>query len=910
MPPDYGIAAGFLRDPNRPVTGPDGQRLVANLLPSSTPLRMRLPLLLLLPGVLVAQAVTAPVSRDVLKLDTMKVSGARVSANEAQGPDLMELFGEQDILDSGAFDIDEFLGQLPPSEAGEEVLVLIDGQVSYLPISQLPLDMIQNIEVANNGALSQYGAYANGRVVNIRLKTNHRSENLLFNSGGSFRGDGLKGGFAFASTVKRDKSFLHYGVSYRRSAELMASDRPFSRDQDHTARGGQDLRLLWGDTAVVRAVTGNLTGVFDVNGQPTSVALAPADQDGRGLAPADFLPAQVFAPATVATAPGQRRFNTSRYVSLIAPNGELSANFGWSRPFGKQSQIQLSSSVNRNNKDRTLAPPVTAASATTLVPAAYNPFGQDVQVGFVHAGFGPVREESRSTAASLGLRVNGRVADTWDWNIGVRGQWDESTQQVTDLDREAFTASLAAADPALRFNPFGDDPHNLALYPGLTVIRGSATESRSTRADAGLRGQIGKLPGGPIRLSVNGRFNDQTRTKNYENPLTPVAADPRRHDNNQDGTVTFTLPWVGQKNGRPWLRRLETNVMGGYSSRSGTPGETLNGGFGLQWSPHKAFSLRGRFEATHRAPSRFLSEAAALAGETLLDPRRFPPTTPEVQVIERDFDGVLRARSETFSLAATLDAPFVTGLQLSVTYNQSEQQDLTSSRFRAQDLIYNELTFPGRVVRAAPTEDDIRLGQPGRIISVDRTPSDQAAQASSNLSWRIQYRRRSEQFGTLNVFSTVQHALTRRYEVMPGVPFVFESNNNLNPPPWRQTLRASWSRKGWQVSTNFHYQAEVQSGTFVQPATKRLGLQLSYRFARPFLGKLGPGAQLRLSFEDLLEGTPPFADTINGYRNGSPLGRTWSLTMSLPLRPPNARGQQGDGGPRIMDRMGDDGDDD
>ncbi|HEX2861686.1 MAG TPA: TonB-dependent receptor [Lacunisphaera sp.] len=846
-----------------------------------------------------AASVAIDLPAGVLKLDTFKVRGSGLSAGEAMGTEQTDLYDAQEIEDSGVFDLGEFFSQLPESPAGTEQLVLIDGKPTYMDISKLPPEMIASIEVANHGALPQYGAYANGRVINIRLKTSYRGESLSLSFRGAFAGDGLQRGFAISGAVTHNKLRFVYNIGYRSQQALMASDRSFSRNQDHTGRGGRDLRLLWGDTAVVQAVSGPLIGMVDTSGQPTSLALAPENQDGRGLAPADFISPRIFPPALEATAAGQRRFNTAEYRTLIAPSEELSGTFDLSRPFGGI-EASLSGSVNDRESRRRLPPPVTALSGDTVVPAAYNPFGQDVQVGLVHAGFGPVRQQDESTSVQLGLNLNGKWGDSWRWNANVGGRWNRSTSQVSDLDRDKFAAALASADPAQRFNPFGDDPANAPLYPGLTIVRASASRAEDTRLDVSANGELLALPGGPLRLVTRGEFNDQLRIKTYENPAGSGVEDTRRRDNSQGVNVSLNAPWVGQANPRAWVRRFDTNLSGGYSSRSGTPGGSVNGRLGLMWSPHKSFSLRGNYAVAQRAPTRFVADAQRLAGETLIDPRRFPATTPDVQLIERDFDGDVRARSDQLVLGATVEPPFLTGFEMSVTYDQRQQRDLTSSVFKAQDLVYNELTFPGRVVRADPSEDDVLLGQPGRIVSIDTTPSAGAAQESSGLALTLRYRKRSKTQGNFHASATARRPLTRRYEVAPGVPFVFESNNDLNPPDWTLQSQLSWSRRNWRLSANFRFVDEVISGNFVQPATRQLNLQLGYRFARAVWGEWGRGLQVALSLGDLLNDEPPFADTLNGYRTGSALGRTYAVMLKLPLFPAKGRdsgaGREGRGG--------------
>lgn len=839
--------------------------------------------LLLVPAVVRAQQAAAEVQAGVLKLEPYKVSGAGVSANTAAGTEATEVYTARDLAESAVFDVGEFFSQLAASPAGTEQLVLINGKLTYMDVSKLPPEMIASIEVSNYGALPQYGAYANGRVINIRLKTDYRGESLGLVFRGAFEGEGFQSGVSLSGAVVRDKLRVVYSVGYKKQEALLASDRAFSRNQDHTLLGGQDLRLLWGETAVVQAVSGNLAGFFDVNGQATSVALVPENQNGQGLTPGDFLSPQIFPPAAGATAAGQRRFNTAGYRTLVTPSEEKSATFEITRPIGKRIEVSLSGSVTDKDATRSLAPPVTGVSGDTLVPAAYNPFGQDVQIGMVHAGFGPVRQSDSGTAVQLGLNLSGKWANTWQWSTTLGGRWNRATQQVIDLDRDKFAASLVNPDAAQRFNPFGNDPHNAVLYPDLAVVRSSQSQSDAARLDLSTHGDLFKLKGGPVRLVVNGHYNQQVRTKTYENQDRPDTGDTHRRDNSQGSTASLNLPWVGEPNARPWARRLENQLTVGYSSRSSSQGGTLNGRFGLRWSPHRALSLRANYSITERAPSRFVAEAQPLVGETLIDPRRFPATAPDVQLVERDFDGTVRARGEQLVLGASVEPPFIPGLEVSFTYDRQQQHRLTGSVFKPQDLIYNELTFPGRIVRAAPSEDDLRLGQPGQIVSIDTTPSDDAEQEASGVALSLRYRRKTEHHGIFLLTTSLRHPLTRRYEVLPGIPFVFESGNDLNPPDWTMQSQLSWNWNGWRIRMNFQFVDQVVSGALIQPATKELGVQLGYRFSKAIRGKWGRGLQIAVGFSDLLERSPPFADTINGFRSGSALGQTYSLTMRVPL---------------------------
>ena len=843
-------------------------------------------LFLLVPLVRVAgQAATAVAadSTSILKLDTFKVNGARLSASESASPEPTDVYDAHDLEESGAFDMDEFFSQLPESPAGTEQLVLVDGQPTYLDISKLPPEMVASIEVSNYGALPQYGAYANGRVINIRLKTDYRGESLAWLERGAFQGGGLQSCVPLSGGITHNKFRLTYGLSFKKQQALLASDRSFSNNQDHTLLGGRDLRLLWGDTAVVQAVTGDLAGAVDTSGHATAVALVPENQNGRGLTPGDFLSPRIFPPASEATAAGQRRFDTSAFRTLIAPSEEKALTFELSRPLTDKIGASLSGSATSKEATRTLPPPVTPVSAETLVPAAYNPFGQDVEVGLVHAGFGPVRQTDKSTALQLGFALNGRWATTWRWNVTIGEKWNRTTQHVIDLDQEKFSAALSASDPALRFNPFGNDPRNAALYPSLAVDRSSVAQLSNARLNLSANGDVMALPGGPMRLIVRGIYSDQSSSKTYGNRGDFNATDTNRHENGQSVVGTLHLPWAGGQHTWAWLRRLDTQLTTGYSSRSSSSGGSLNERFGLLWSPHRSLSVNASYGLRLQAPSVFVADLQPLVGETLIDPRRIPATATEVELVTRDFNGTGRTRSDQMLLSTMFEPTWLPGMQLSATYDRQARENLTSSAFKPQDLIYNELTLPGRVIRAAPSETDIELGQPGRIVRIDTTPTDGARQESSGLAFSLRYRLTSESLGQFRLMVSARHPLTRRYEVVSGVPFIFESDNQLNPPDWTTQAQFFWHRKSWHVTTSARHVEQIVSGSIVQPATTALRVQVGYRFIQSVWGKWGRGLQLAVGLGNLIEGAPPFADTLNGFRGGSPLGRTYSLTIRLPL---------------------------
>jgi hypothetical protein len=240
-------------------------------------------------------------------MEALLVTADRVNAADVEGPQDIDAYDAQEIDDSGAFSVEEFLANLPPAEEGAEILVLIDGRPTYLDPNSLPIGMIEGIDISDHGSMPQYGAFNNGgRIINIRLKKDYSSREIGFRFGGAFAGGASSRTARFAGAVNRGPMRLIFSMEFSESRPLSALDRPFSASQDLRDRGGRDLRLAWGAPAVVASLDGPLAGVPGGG----SVALVPAGADGNGLAPGAFLPAD---PTLGVGAENQRRFDAAAY---------------------------------------------------------------------------------------------------------------------------------------------------------------------------------------------------------------------------------------------------------------------------------------------------------------------------------------------------------------------------------------------------------------------------------------------------------------------------------------------------------------------------------------------------------------------------------------------------------------------
>ncbi len=820
---------------------------------------------------------------DTVMLEAFKVTSDRLAASDVEGPESLDRYDPQQIDDTGAFTLNEFLETLPGAGSDEEVLVLIDGEPAYIDPSTLPLGMIEGVEVARDGFMPEYGAQSSGRVINIRLKKDYRGGEAGVKIDNSFAGGGAQRSVRLSTSIARGKLRVLFALNASRRSELLATARDFSANQDHTSWGGSDLRLAWGSPAVVRAVSGNLPGITDSLGNPVPTALVPEGQNGLALAPGQFI-------AGGLEASGLRRFDTARYRQLVSPSRQIGSTFDVSYPvFGERLRVSLSGSLTHSESDRIGAPPVTSASSRTLVPAAYNPFGQDVQVGLVHTEFGPTRQQSSSDRGQLGLKLNGKITRSWSWNAGIAYRRDESAQTATDLDTAALTASLASSDPATRFNPFGDPaagPVNAHLYPSLTFNRSSDTTRNNTRIDLSTNGTLVENWAGPISLALQGGYQTDSRTRLSQGA--PGTSSPVSHFESEARNVSTSLniPLASRRNAYPFLNRVETRLSARYSTQD-DGAEGTGGDLGFVWSPIRPLLFRARHSHNSITASRDVSDRReTLVPETLLDPRRDNATT-EAQIVVRDLANFDPEKNIRQTLGISFEPPFsvTKGLRLSASHQTRERRDRIQRRFDPQDIVNNETAFPGRVTRTAPNAEDISLGRPGAIAAVDTTPANTGRTEQSSLDLDIEYSLPTQRFGRIRFSGSAEHEISSIEEIAPGVPFINDGGGRSSRPEWEFRGTTSWNFKAWMASLRVDYTGEIEPAARGEgvPAQTLVTLNTGWRFRQKLGPKRAVQYRLGLGIANLFDKPPARADTISGYRGGSPLGRTYSLTLSATL---------------------------
>ncbi len=797
-----------------------------------------------------------------------------------------------------------------------------DTRQGFVDLNTIPLGMIERVEVLTDGASAIYGADAVAGVINIVLKKNYAGTEI----NGSFKTAEHGGG------RERSLSVLHgfaYGklsgtvsVEYYDRQNLKASERVFSKNQDHTGiptsvlNGsviyGTDYRLNWGYPGVLQAVGGTVSGTF--NALPgVRVVLVPEGLTSTASV-SQFTPTfAIIPPASVVNGAGQRRFNTAAYLDLI-PESErtgVSANLNYKFTPRLEAYANLrTSEVKSFTNAQVSGHTITGGFGTAAVLlAANNPFNQNVQVGMILPEWGSANQRVRTLSDAVTAGLRGTAFETWQWDLGTMWQHMKNRQTTREFNGAGFANLLNHPDPTQRFNPFIDyrapgAPSQAALLETLSNYPFLGSETTVTGADFSADGNVADIWGGPIKMAFGGsvtRSELESVAVNYSMTATPVAT-RNVVEASQRTTAAFaeaSLPIVGKANARTLVRRLDVQIAARYEE-VGAFSRTVPK-FGVSWAPISSVLLRGSWSEGFRAPSTSeYTTANSSTTATLSDPRRTPASTTGVVVTNGSNPNAPAERSENTFAGLVIEPPSLKGLSLQVNYYETTQTDLLQL-LTPQTIVNNEALFADRITRAAPDAADTAAGQPGRITAVDRTFINFGEAVNRSVDFVVDYQLPWEQWGHWRMNIAASRTLEASRALAPGQPPVVLDDDTSSPPKWKYNASLFWRKGRWNASAYFWYLDGFGSNNagnplvgnsggevfFPTPSVTKLDLRATYEFTDGIWRGYGKGLRVGLGVNNVFDKEPPFSDTVYGFNAGLHsqllLGRAYELSFVLPF---------------------------
>lgn len=603
-----------------------------------------------------------------------------------------------DIQSFGAGTLGDLLEELGPQlrsargRGGGQPVVLVNGKrvSGFREIRNLPPEALERVDVLPEEVALSYGFRADQRVINFVLREKFMAVTVELEPG--LATDGGRPRFEADANFLRLQggSRLSFDSEYEYNDALTEAERriitppssPFSLGGTFT--GADEAAEL--TTSGFAEIDPALSALL---GAPTGLVQAPAAAAERPLALADF----TGSGANLAEATDLTPFRT-----LLPETESWSIGATYNRPIGS---VAATLSLRLENDDSEARLGLPTAQLALAEGGPFNPFAGPVAVSRFGTANGPLLRKSETQTGSLGVVLNGDVAD-WRWSLNLNYDRTETDTLIDrGLDTAPLQARLDANDPA--FNPFAPDAISGPLRK---EIARATTDLGAT--ELVVTGSPLLLPAGPVATTFKAGFETR-RQRASSNPGGVVqdvslGRDQGRFQTSIDVPLTSVRDDVLAAIGD-----LSLNFNASLDQLSDF-GALTTYGYGLNWSPTSRLRLLVSVTEEEAAPG-----IEQLGNPLIVTPnvRVFDLVNGETVDITR-LDGgnpALTADSRrVIKLGANWKPLAESNLDLSLNFIDSRLRGQVAGFPTATPEI--EAAFPERFVR----------DENGRLLQIDNRP--------------------------------------------------------------------------------------------------------------------------------------------------------------------------------------------
>lgn len=493
-----------------------------------------------------------------------------------------------------------------------KTLVLLNGRrlantpfdTSTVDLTNIPLSMIDRVEVLKDGASAIYGTDAIGGVINFITKKEFRGLNLAV-EGGIPRGDGGKsqqynifGGFG---DLDEQRYNVYAALDFHKRDGVMASERDVSR------RGSVLPEL----------------GVSNTSGNsfPANVSEEITEEKVKNEQP--IYTGNPYAATGCAndgiTTPNARkttcRINTQKLIGIIP------ATEGWS--LLAKGTLKLNEDFNAIaeyvHTDDTItvsiAPDVLSGGGydyfipstspyypgNGITPALNGIAGLDkLSVNMRSQGGNRVNETKRTSDRIL-LGLDGTFKE-WDVNGGISYATSDAEDNLLSgyMNNEKVRANLANGT----LNPFGPSANaNIWNEMGVSGVTNSASID-ATNVDITVSRPIYKLSAGDVGFALGAAYRSEDWKDGQNKAVTSLVESTGIDPEQEDNKGSRNLKAVFTEFQIPLHKTLNAQLAARYDDYSDF-GSTFNPKAALRWQPNKKLMLRSSYSTGFRAPSLF-----------------------------------------------------------------------------------------------------------------------------------------------------------------------------------------------------------------------------------------------------------------------------------------------------------------
>lgn len=924
------------------------------------------------------------------KLEKFEVTGSRIKRVEVEGPSPILVISRAEIETSGRTNLTELLRELPESsqiginEGGttaavrgstaldlrnlgpNNTLVIVNGRrvvltgsnsggTTFVDLNRFPLAMIERIEVLKDGASAIYGADATAGVVNIITRRDYNGFEVTSSYGNTFDSDAAEKTLSLFGGAASGKASATIAFSYFERNALDAKDRDFANNADLSARytrkgpeyaagvaaGSYDLRSGTGNQARVSRFGGGF-----LPGTQGKAAVTAANPTGAltSATPSFTAPFRAgtngaFNQAAVSTYEAQRLapggnpsnlYNFQPFVRLVPEAQRLgfAASFKYDILPSLRAYLDVGYQHNESTTQLAPSPISTAGDNNIIVPATnfYNPFGVDLSFNYRPTEVGPRIADITSNTYSLLTGVQGRLFDTFDWDVGYTYGRDETVDITTNAMSESRTRAALARTDATALNIFGGPGfvNNPATIDSIKVTSQKGGSAELNLFDAKVSGPIFKLPTGDLSAALYAEYREEYFNEANDaisTTLNDIIGQVRLSDatsayrNVYSYAAELNAPLVRSGSMR-FVYDLTLTVAARFEDFSEGYNSGVKPYYGLRFQPFKSLLLRGSYTEAFRAPT--LPQLYGGVRESL--PNALPDFARPQALTGDPFDGpstqrlvraggnpkLLPEEAKSYQFGFVYDVPVraLAGLSLEATYGQIEQTNLITTvgtafirgnefgdaaglitRQPGTETYTNTTAAPitvytGPGTRLSPGADRVvQPGQsvtvPGRILSISDAAVNVAFQRIRYYDFGIRYTKRTLNLGRFafrtNATYTEQYSFTRTPNV--SLPNFVDRDGY---PRYRIATRLEWANKGYGFGISNNYTpgyGDFDRDGFYVSHYSTYNAYVSYQL--PAVRIIGP-VKITLGLDNVLDQDPPLYYDGVGYDQslvGRPQGR-------------------------------------
>lgn len=609
---------------------------------------------------LIASAPTSAIAQDAAQaanIEEVVVTGSRIARDPLSTTGPITLMDSESIAESGVTSVDDLLRELPSmgtngigknsnnGGAGmstvdlrqlgtDRTLVLVNGRRyvasstgtgAAVDLGNIPVAMIERVEVLTDGASAVYGSDAVAGVINIVTKSDFDGVELSAQTGDSFSGGGATNELSVTFGNSGDGYSLVGGLSYNKMEEISYSDRDWANYYSSNNPLGTIKTGMGGNTQLYP--TGNADAPYDARYESFNLQdmwlQGASERIGFNLN-------GKFEINDTTEAYFESSFANRRSSQQLA--GQPMPNtFADPSKFDADQKAALDSWWESQGFDHTDYASYWADSNSKMIDipegceggnwdSTYTDKDGNEQYCY-YTGVNSRADKARissqdSNTVRLLAGVDGEFKNGWSWDVfGSYGESSISETIENSINKTEYDAAIAAGA-----NPIGgwDDDLQASYYTDF-----STSEYVMKNFGASVAGELGMLPGGEIGFAAGAEYRDEW-----------TRSTPSIETANGDTAGNQTLPTEGGYHVTEVFAEFNLPVLQGvkyadelsfdaavrYSDFStfGGQGTYRLGGV---WAINPEVRVRSSYSTSYRAPTVYdLYQGAAQSYEGLADP--------------------------------------------------------------------------------------------------------------------------------------------------------------------------------------------------------------------------------------------------------------------------------------------------